>query len=373
MKKRKALYIIILCIAIAAGVSFYAYKTYLQNKTYTDYRVEHTKTIDKSIEYEYYKYASGILCYTDDGISYLKEGKEVWNHAFGMKNPVMDICGDYVAIGDFKSNEIHLYGVDGSSNVIPTKYPLINVEVSEQGVVAGILEDETANYFQVSDRKGNELVTGRTVLKGNGYPLDFSLSQDGMKMIVSYIYVSSGVSQSKVLFYNFSEIGENSTDRMVGGFNQYTSTIVPDVEFVNNNTAVAWGDNMFTIYKMKEKPSIIKEIEFDEKVKSIFYSENYIGMVFDSDDSLSAYRMKVYNLEGENIYETDIDGDYEELQFADDCILKYSDMKCQLISIKDVIKFEYVFDAAITKMLPISGNSKYILVSSDVIEEIELK
>lgn len=373
MKKRKVLYIVILCVAIAAGIGAFAYKTYLENKTFSDYNVDAKKTIDRNINYTYYKYADGILCYTDDGISYVESGREVWNHAFEMKKPVIDICGDYIAIGEFKSNKVELYGIDGSSSSITVKYPLINVEVSEQGIVAAVLEDEKANYFQVSDSEGNELVTGRTVLKGNGYPMDFSLSQDGTKMIVSYIYVSSGVSQSKVLFYNFSEIGQNSTDRMVGGFNQYTSTIVPEVEFVNNNTAVAWGDNMFTIYKMKEKPSIVKEIKFDDKVKSIFYSGSYIGIVFESDDSQSAYKLKVYDLDGSNIYTTNIDSDYTEIQFAGDCILKYSDTNCQLISVNDVIKFEHTFDVGITRMIPVKGNSKYVLISSDEIQQISLK
>lgn len=373
MKNKKAIYIILACVLVIGLVGLFAYNKYNQNKKYSRYDVLHTKEIDKSVECKYYKYASGVLCYTDDGMSYVKNGKEVWNNAFEMKNPVLDICGPYVAIGNFKSNKIHLYDESGEAQTISTEYSLINVEVSEQGIVAAVLEDEEANYFQVTDKDGNALVTGRTVLKGNGYPMDFSLSQDGTKMIVSYIYVSGGVSQSKVLFYNFSEIGQNSTDRMVGGFNQYTSTIVPEVEFVNNDMAVAVGDNMFTIYKVKEIPSLVKEIKLEERIKSVFYSEKYLGLVFESDDSQNAYNLKVYNLSGENIYTTEIDDNYTELQFAGDCILKYSDTACQLISINDVIKFEHTFEKGVSKMVPIKGNSRFVMVSSNKIEDIELK
>lgn len=373
MKKNKIIYISLACVIVAGIIGLLLYNKYKENRIYSDYDVLHTKEIDKSVECRYYKYASGILCYTDDGMSYIKNGKEIWNHAYEMKNPVIDICGDYVAVGNFKSNQIHLYGIEGDDTTISTEYSLINVEVSEQGVVAAVLEDEDANYFQVTDKDGENLVTGRTVLKGNGYPLDFSLSLDGKKMVVSYIYVSGGVSQSKVLFYNFSEIGQNATDRMVGGFNQYTSTIVPEVEFVNNNTAIAIGDNMFTIYKMKEIPSLVKEIELEDRIKSVFYSEKYLGLVFESDDSQKAYTLKVYNLNGENIYTTEIDDNYTELQFAGDCILKYSDTACQLISVNDVIKYEHTFDVGVKKMIPISGNSKFILVSSNKIENIKLK
>lgn len=373
MKSRRTLYIVIICIAVVAVIAFAAYKSYNDNKVYTNYEVDNNREIDRNINYLFYKYSSGVLCYSDDGISYVRDGKEIWNHAFEIKNPVIDICGDYIALGNMKSNEIHLYGRDGSDTTIKTKYSLINVEVSEQGIVAAVLEDEKANYFQVSDREGNELVTGRTVLKGNGYPLDFSLSQDGTKMVVSYIYVSGGVTQSKVLFYNFSEIGQSSTDRMVGGFNQYNSTIVPEVEFVNNNTAVAIGDNMFTIYKIKEKPSVQEEIKLEEKIKSVFYSDKYIGMVFESDDAGKAYKLRVYDLTGSNIYTTDINGDYTELQFAGDCVLKYSDTECQLMSLTDVEKFKCVFDKGIVKMIPVKGHTNYLLISSGNIEEVHLK
>ena len=373
MKNKKAIYIFLICIIVVGCIGLYVFRRYEDNKVYSEYEVTYTKEVDKSVECKYYKYASGVLCYTDDGMSYIKNGKEIWNHAYEMKNPVIDICGDYVAVGNFKSNQIHLYDIEGDDVTIATEYSLVNVEVSEQGIVAAVLEDEEANYFQVTDKDGENLVTGRTVLKGNGYPMDFSLSQDGTKMVVSYIYVSGGVSESKVLFYNFSEIGQNATDRMVGGFNQYTSTVVPEVEFVNNNTAVAIGDNMFTIYKMKEIPSLLKEVEYEDRIKSVFFSEKYIGLVFESDDSQTAYTLKVYDLTGENLYTTQIDGDYTELQFAGDCVLKYNDVSCELISINDVVKFEHTFETGLKKMVPISGNSKYVIVSSNRIETIELK
>lgn len=373
MKKKRIVYITVFVLVIVGVIALYKYNSYVENKIYSDYSVEYTMETDRDIKSRYYDYADGALCFTDDGMSYIKNGREVWNQGFEIKNPVMDICGGYVAIGELKSNKVHLYDINGEASEIKLKYPLINVEVSEQGVVAAVLEDSKANYFQITDKSGKELVTGRTVLKGNGYPVDFSLSQDGQKMIVSYIYVSGGISQSKVLFYNFSEIGQNSTDRMVGGFNQYTSTIVPDVEFINNNTAVAFGDDKLTVYKMKEKPSIKEEIELDEKIQSIFYSEKYIGIVFRNDDKEKARVLKVYNTSGKQIFSKDIDSEYSEIVFAGNHVLKYNDKKCELISLKDVVKYEKTFDVAVEKMIPVEGHMRYMMILPGKVEGIELK
>ena len=41
--------------------------------------------------------------------------------------------------------------------------------------------------------------------------------------------------KTNVVFYNFSEVGQNETERVVGGFNHYDSTIVADVNFIDEN------------------------------------------------------------------------------------------------------------------------------------------
>ena len=49
--------------------------------------------------------------------------------------------------------------------------------------------------------------------------------------------------------------------------------MVARVEFVNNDTVAAFGDDTVVLYSMKQKPSVIAEIPIDKEIKSIFYDE----------------------------------------------------------------------------------------------------
>lgn len=370
-KKSKFLKIIIIVIVLAmiAGGVWYYYSE--KNKVYTKYTVSYKTEIDENISYSYVKFADGILRYTTDGISYIKNGKEVWNKAITVKNPVADVCGEYFAIGGISTNSIKVMDVSGKDYDIATKYPIISIDVSAKGVVAVISDDGTASYVEVIGTDGANIATGRTVLGSEGAPIDISLSNDSTKLMGAYTAISSGSLQSKVVFYNYSSVGQNEVDRIVGGFNQYKSTIVPRVEFINNTTGVAFGDNMFTIYSMKQKPKITYELEFDRDIKKIFYSEKYVGIVFKSEDSQSAYTIEVYSTDGKKVISEDTDYMFEDVMFSEDNIFMYNKNSCRLLSLSGKERFNKSFDFNIKSIFSISQDC-YVIIKDNTIEQIKL-
>ena len=51
--------------------------------------------------------------------------------------------------------------------------------------------------------------------------------------------------------------------------------------FRNKKEKEGWlanGDNVLTIYKMKEKPTIRKEIKFDKEIQKVFYNEKMLRL-----------------------------------------------------------------------------------------------
>ena len=88
--------------------------------------------------------------------------------------------------------------------------------------------------------------------------------------------------KTNVVFYNFSEVGQNETERVVGGFNHYDSTIVGDVRFINETVAVAVGEDVLSIYTIKEYPKLSKEIKIDNEIQRVFFSDSNIGLVLDN-------------------------------------------------------------------------------------------
>lgn len=369
---RKKTFIVTAIVLLAVVIAVFVYINREKNKVYNSYTVKNSVEIDSQISAQYKEFAGGILRYSSDGISFFKDGREVFNKAISISSPILSTCGNYIVIAERKSNEICLIDIKGNQTNLTSTYPIVDVDVSEQGVVAATLDDGNANYIELYDKENAKLVGGRTVLSGDGYPIDISIANDATRLVASYLAVSAGNAQSKVVFYNYTSVGENEVDRIVGGFNQYKSTIVPEVNFINNTTAVGVGDNMFSIYSIKQKPKLLHEEKFDEKIEAVFYSSKYIGIVFESTDSSYSQILKVYNKEGEKVFSKALDFRYNDIAFAGDNVVMYDESTCRMYSFTGKERFNYTFDKNIVKLVPVKDD-KYIVVSDNSIEEIELK
>lgn len=374
--KKKRIFILISILVILLFIAVYIYAKKISNKVYSSYKVLNDVSLaylDTNTELEnYMSYADGIIRYNSYGMSYYSGGREIWNKSFNIDNPVIDICSNYIAIAQKESSEILLIDKSGNQRNIQTSYPIKSVEVSKQGVVAATLDDGEACYIEISDKDGTSIASGRTVLAGDGYPIDISISNDGTRLAVSYLSVSNGSTQSKVVFYNYSSVGQNEVDRIVGGFNQYKSTIVPDVEFINNTTAVAFGDNMFTIYSIDQKPKIAYEEKFEEKIDMIFYSSKYIGIVFKSSSTDYSQTLKVYDTSGKKVFTKSLDFTFNDICFIGKNVVMYDNSNCRMYSFANIERFNYNFDENILKIIPLEDN-KFSMVTNTSIEEIELK
>ncbi|MBE5921688.1 MAG: hypothetical protein E7269_02925 [Lachnospiraceae bacterium] len=369
--KRKRLVVALSMIAVIVVIALGCY-IYYQNKVYTEYNVKHTKEIDYGGTSSFTAFGDYVLRINSDGFSYLTEKENVWNAAYEMDDMVMDICEDYVAVGEKNGNTIHISNTSGPVGTVETTYPLVKVEVSADGVIAALSEDETANYIEVTAADGTQLVTGKTVLEGNGYPLDMSLSADGTKMIVSYLYVSGGVLQSKVVFYNFSDVGMNEVDRMVGGFNQYEDMLVPEVDFISEDVAIAVADGMLSIYSMKQKPSLTAEFSITQEIVDVFSNDEYIGIITETDQADTPYNLIVYDVKGKEIRNSKEARLYDTYQFVDNMILMYDETHCRVESVRGKVKFDRDIDGGIVDMVATDKAYEYLLVQSDRILRIRL-
>ena len=369
--RRKAIIIsaiLIVAIIVVAYVSISREK----NRIFESFEVKSSVEIDGSIETKYMKFADGMIGYTTDGISYYAGGREIFNKAISIIAPIVSVSNEYVVIGEKKSSEINLIDKNGSLSKITSTYPIVGLDVSDKGVVAAVLDDGTANYIEFYDKSGSRLVSGRTVLEGDGYPIDISISDDSTRLVASYLAISEGTAQSKVVFYNYSSVGENEVDRIVGGFNQYKDTIVPEVSFINDSTVVAMGDNMFSIYNIKQKPKLIHEEKFEDKIQSVFFSEKNIGIVYISNDSAYTQVLKVYDTEGKSIFSKTIDFKYNDIAFAGENVVMYDEAMCRMYSFTGKERFNYTFEKKINSLIPIKDDM-FIIAGDTAIEEIELK
>ncbi len=373
--RRLRLILFIMIGAVAALACVFFYYQYV-NGVYEDYTVlEEYEKADSSMV-KYISYQDKILKYSNDGASVLdSHGKPVWDGSYEMKNPTVSICGDYVAIADIGGKSIYVFNGKDSGTEIKVLHDIIQADVASQGVVAVAMEDGDSNRIDIYDpyQSGDSLrVEIPTSVNEDGFPIDIALSDDGQKLVTAFINISDGVLENKVTFYNFDEVGQNDINRQTGMVN-LEETLLSKVDFLSNDKVCIYTENGFSLYSMKERQEKIADITFEETIKSVMSTQHYIGVVLEEYSGTEKYRLMVYNLNGKNILEKELDFDYDKVQMTEKDIIFHSDLDCNIIRLNGRKKFHKVFDQSILALLPYDDNRKYYLVEESGIQRIQLK
>lgn len=363
--------LIALVLAAIAGVILYKY---LDGRTYSSYTISTSYNRDDTETAQYKEYGSGYVRYSNDGITYIdRKNNPIWNETYSMQKPQVKECGDCIAVGDINGSSIYIFDKNGLKGTVDTSLAISQIEVGSQGVVVAVLEDNTANYINMYNTDGSKVYSIKTTLEGDGYPLDISISDDATKLIASFVYVSGEEMKTNVVFYNFSEVGQNETERVVGGFNHYDNTIVADVEFVNDTTAVAVGENVVSIYNIKEYPSLSKEINIENSIENVFWSSKYIGLILDNSETGDLYKLVVYDLSGNKVTEKTFSTQYDEIKFDSDSILLCSSNVWSVMNMNGKVLTTQTVELPIDTVLTTGSRGSYVLINSKYIQNIRMK
>lgn len=368
-------YRVVLFILLAVVLLIFLFVQW-KNKVFTDSTVTASFPVTVVQGATVENLGGNILLYSKDGASCIDPmGNTVWNRTYEMQTPLFSICGSVAAIGDYNGRSIYVMDKNGEKGTVNTNLPIRDFCVSANCVVAAVLDD--ANITRIYVYNGNEntetpIIYGKATMDKSGYPVSVSLSPNGHLMAVSYLYVDSGKMKSSVAFYNFGEVGKNETDNYVSGYD-YLDTVIPYVQFMDNDSAFAVSDDRIVFFQGTEKPLNIASNLLEEEVQSIYYNEDYVGLVFINQSGESAYRLDVYNASGSRVHSQFFDIEYTDIVFHKDQIIIYNDLECQICNIKGVDKFAGGFEKSTSLVIPTSSIYKFVTVTSDSIETIELK
>ncbi|MCM1144156.1 MAG: DUF5711 family protein [Blautia sp.] len=364
----RSVLIFVLVAAVAA-----AFVIQWKNKIYVDSVVLSSTEIALPQSGRTVTFSGHLLTYSKDGASCIDtKGVAVWNETFEMQNPMIDICQDVVAIGDYNGRTLYVMNTGSVLGEIVTNKPIRNFCVAANGVVAVVLDDSDVTWICLYDTAGEELVRFRTTMKDSGYPFKVAISPNGRLICVSYLFVDSGELKSSVAFYNFGAVGQNNTDHYVSGFD-YQDAIVGYARFLDDKTMFAVSDDRIMFFGGEQKPVSIAERMLDEDVEQIFYGKEHVGLVFLNTDSSNRYRLDVYNKTGDFSRSIEFDIDYSDIVFSDDQIIIYNESECRIYNMGGVEKYAGHFEKAVHVLIPTSSSYKYMLVTSDSVDIIELK
>lgn len=363
--------------AIAIAIILVVYVQFKRH-VYTDYdviatvsRSVMTDSVDKRLD-------SAVLTYSKDGAHYTDtKGNITWNQTYQMQDMKVAVCGNTVAIGEYNGRRIITQKADKQISEIETNLPILDLTVSEEGYVTAILDGKSYTSINTYDPSGKAIFTGEAHMNESGYPAAINLSPDGEILGVAYWYVDAGVIKTDMAFYNFGDVGQNNNDCIVSAYS-YTDLLIPYIQFIDNKTSFAVGDGRLILYSGNHVPVEEMTKLFEEEVQSVYYGSKYIALVFRSEDSDYFYRVDIYNAQAKNTdnffvksFYTDIS--YDDIVLTDDTFIIYNERECQINTYSGTEKYRGEFKKSVRLMIPLGKSYKYMLVTDDSIDTIQMK
>lgn len=356
-KRRKGIrlriFLVIAAVLLSAGVSV---TVYFKNHQYVRYSVIWEKKLTEGSYTGYADFGGNVLKYSKDGASYFdNKGKEVWVQSFEMKSPVACVNGSYAAVADRQGNSIYIFDKKGNTGVATTVSPIIKAAISAHGVAAAILDDNTSNTIRFYNRDGRMLdIKLRTLLEDtSGYPVDISLSPDGTQLIGAYAYLKNGALNGRVSFHNFSEVGKIVDTRMVGGFDDpYEASLVARVHFLDETYSCAFADNSVSFFSTGNilSPKLLKNVTVDQKIRSVLYSDKYVGIIADNTEGGNPQRMDIYKPDGSLVFSEAFHFRYTHADIDGKLVILYNESSCRVYNMSGRLKFSGTFDFPVTKI-----------------------
>lgn len=319
----------------------------------------------------YISYADGFLEYGRDGVAMLNEEREeLWNQPCQISNPIAEVCEKAAVVGDKGGTNIYVFQKNGLKGEIRTSRPIEKIAVSSQGIVAAILQDEETPMIMCYDAKGNVLVQQKTSLKNTGYPMDLALSQDGKGLLVSYLHTSGNGVFTNICYYYFEGDGENKENHIVAEA-EYKNAIAPTVAFLNEKSSLIVTDSSLVFYKGIKEPQEQKVIKFNTEISGVAYNDKYVAITLNKEDG-DGYDLRLYRANGKLAMSTEYEGEYANLQVADDQVFLYEDARCQIFNNIGVCKYRGTMELNIKNVFPAAGFNKYKVINADGFYEIQL-
>ena len=357
---------------IAAGVLILAvvlvYALVKNNKVASSYEVVTSMSRGDDTSVYYRMMRKGMVKYSKDGVAMTnKSGTVLWNQTYEMASPTMTSAGDYVAVGDIGANTIYIFNEYGQLGHVSTDVPIQEIQISEQGVVAAVLSDTSSNYINLYDKQGKSLGSIKASLENTGYPLAIALSPDASKLAVSYLIVNSGSMQSRIVFYDFSDVeGDHLLDT------QELEGLYPKAAFLDSREVVLFGEKGFVLYQADSKKIETQE-NFESEINSVFCTDQKLGFIFKNEDDNGKYRMEIYNKAGKKSSTYYFDLDYSGLTADDDEVILYNDEEMLIYQMGGRVRFRGTFNTAVTGVMPSWEDGLYWLIDDQSLREIRIR
>lgn len=371
MSKLMWIFVGVLAFCVLVSVFFLLSRFFFMGKHYESVNVLSETEFFISTGSQVQRFKDGFIVCNSDGIKYINsKGEQIWNEAFMMQKPLIDIGNNMVAVADYNGSTIHVMDDKVVRGQIDTGMPIRKFKASGSGYVMAVLDNTSNTPIYVYNTEGKEMLYFNTTMKGYGYPLEIAISENGILGAVSYLNVDKGSFYTTLAFYNFGEVGQNYQDSLMSSY-RYQSALVPEVYFAGNSRAVAVADNRVMFFNGDQIPQSEGEILLKSELMSVYEDDDYVALFYASDNSEHEYMAEIYDYNAKLKDTVYFDIEYNDVYFDDGRMILYNNSELMIHVIGGADKFVGNLDDTILALLPTAQPKKFVLVTFDEIKTIE--
>ena len=355
-------------ILLVAGGFYY----YNGHHTFSGYVVTDTEECLDIVGTEYAMLGNKIIKYSSDGIFCTNvHNKTEWSVAYSMQTPIVDRCRDTMVIAEQQGNQVYVINSTGLMGNFETSRPILRADVSSQGVVALILDDEDVTWVELYDCSGSQLASIKTTLQESGYPLDAAITPGASRLMISFVTVDQGAVNSRISFYDFSSASDSDESHLTGSLD-YPGCVFPEVFYADASTPVALSDTGFVVFKDSKIPQEKKKVVFEKEIVSSFHDEDYVGFVFNNEAEDCRFEMELYGYSGKRAIKKEFDCDYTEVKMDQGEILLYDAKNCIVYTVSGTNRFASDYEKQVEYFAKIPGFRKYLVITGDSMDHIRI-
>lgn len=371
-------------VVVFLALLFFGVGFYLTNRHHDGFEViwekKNETAGDRGESFRGYEsFAKGFLRYTKDGASYVDgNGKTIWERSYQMQNPIAAVNGDYAVIADQLAQSLYIFSDSANTGVASTVLPISRVSISQTGVVYAILKDEKADYITAFKPDGSGIdLSIKSIITGDGYPLDLSVSPDGTELLTSYVSIENSQVVQKVIFRNFDEVGKAADGRrVVGGFTEeFEGHLVGRVHFSSNEYSQAFYDGGIAFFSTKvlTSPELISQVTFEEEIASIACSEKYVAVVLSTNSGEEPYRLELYKANGSKLAEASFSFPYTKFAIEGSQVLLYNESDCRIYNLQGREILSAAFPGPVSAVTKAGLPGQYLLFGSEGLMKVRLQ
>ena len=364
---------VILKYAVVAAVVLlviFGIRYYMNNRTFTGYSIASTTERSDTLTTKYAPFGDKILKYSRDGVSYTDDTNSLlFSITYTMQDPVLALSQKAGAVADKNGSQIYIFDQEKQLGQITTLLPIKHIAISNQGVVAVLMEESKSSKLEIYSADGTIIGDGIFDLEDAGYPMNLSISSDGTKIAIAFAQISGSKFNSSVAVYNFDNVGENYVDHLVFAKN-YTDYMIPELHYFDASTLVAVGDGILGFYQGSQIPEIVNEVTIENEIKSVFYGENMVGLVF---ETVEGKMLTLYDAKGNLVTQIPFTMDYDNIRIADNRVLIYNDTEMGLYSFSGKECFRHTFETSMVDIFTTKSRSKYLFVYTNETQLVKLQ